>query len=107
MQNGDAENVRPPQGTVAESCSLPCRLASLRSEVRQRILRCCAMRSSGAASGSPMNTFSISWVQRTSFLDRTTEMVIHVGQALAGWRGMIAGGVRFILPAALIVLVCA
>ncbi|MBP8251981.1 MAG: chromate efflux transporter, partial [Herpetosiphon sp.] len=33
----------------------------------------------------------------------STEMVIHVGQARAGWRGLIVAGMVFILPAALMV----
>jgi chromate transporter len=37
----------------------------------------------------------------------STEMVIHVGHVRAGWRGLIAGGLGFILPAALIVLALA
>jgi chromate transporter len=58
------------------------------------------------------------WITNEHFLDllgatnlipgpNSTEMVIHVGQVRAGWRGMIAAGVCFIMPAALIVLVCA
>jgi chromate transporter len=34
-------------------------------------------------------------------------MVIHIGQVRAGWRGMVAAGACFIMPAALIVLACA
>jgi chromate transporter len=34
----------------------------------------------------------------------STEMVIHAGYHRAGWRGLLAGGVFFILPAALITL---
>src|SRR5215213_9992553 len=58
------------------------------------------------------------WVTDAHFLDllgatnlipgpNSTEMVIHVGQVRAGWRGLIAGGVCFILPAFLIVLALA
>jgi chromate transporter len=58
------------------------------------------------------------WVTDAHFLDllgatnlipgpNSTEMVIHIGQVRAGWRGMIAAGVCFIMPAALIVLACA
>src|SRR5215207_1303857 len=58
------------------------------------------------------------WVKDAHFLDmlgatnlipgpNSTEMVIHVGQVRAGWRGLIAGGVCFILPAFLIVLALA
>ncbi len=58
------------------------------------------------------------WVTDEHFLDllgatnlipgpNSTEMVIHIGQVRAGWRGMIAAGVCFILPATLIVLACA
>jgi len=54
------------------------------------------------------------WVDEQHFLDmvgatnlvpgpNSTEMVIHVGYHRAGWKGLIAGGVGFILPAALIV----
>ena len=37
----------------------------------------------------------------------STEMAIHVGRKMAGWRGVIVAGVCFILPAALIVSVLA
>jgi chromate transporter len=37
----------------------------------------------------------------------STEMVMHVGHVRAGWRGLIVGGVCFILPAFLIVLALA
>jgi chromate transporter len=58
------------------------------------------------------------WITEAHFLDllgatnlipgpNSTEMVIHVGQARAGWRGLIAAGVAFILPAAGIVLALA
>src|SRR5215208_968880 len=58
------------------------------------------------------------WITDAHFLDllgatnlipgpNSTEMVIHVGQVRAGWRGLIAGGVCFILPAFLIVLALA
>jgi chromate transporter len=58
------------------------------------------------------------WVTDAHFLDmlgatnlipgpNSTEMVIHIGQVRAGWRGLIAGGVCFILPAFLIVLALA
>ncbi|KAB8140393.1 chromate efflux transporter [Chloroflexia bacterium SDU3-3] len=55
------------------------------------------------------------WMSDERFLDmlgatylipgpNSTEMFIHIGRERAGWRGMIASGVCFILPAALIVL---
>ena len=55
------------------------------------------------------------WMTDTYFLDllaatnlipgpNSTEMVIHAGYHRAGWRGLFAGGVFFILPAALITL---
>jgi len=58
------------------------------------------------------------WLTDQHFLDllgatnlipgpNSTEMVIHVGNVRAGWRGLILGGARFILPAALMVLACA
>jgi len=58
------------------------------------------------------------WLTDAHFLDllgatnlipgpNSTEMVIHVSHVRAGWRGLIAGGVCFILPAALIVLALA
>src|SRR3954452_6401890 len=58
------------------------------------------------------------WVTDAHFLDllgatnlipgpNSTEMVVHVGQVRAGWRGLIVGGVCFILPAFLIVLALA
>src|SRR5215207_4705526 len=58
------------------------------------------------------------WLTEEHFLDllgatnlipgpNSTEMVIHVGQVRAGWRGLIAAGAGFILPAFLIVLALA
>ncbi|MFL5801625.1 MAG: chromate efflux transporter [Roseiflexaceae bacterium] len=58
------------------------------------------------------------WLSDAHFLDllgatnlipgpNSTEMVIHIGYLRAGWRGLIVGGVCFILPAALIVLALA
>jgi chromate transporter len=58
------------------------------------------------------------WISDAHFLDllgatnlipgpNSTEMVIHIGYLRAGWRGLIVGGVCFILPAALIVLALA
>lgn len=58
------------------------------------------------------------WLADAQFLDllgatnlipgpNSTEMVIHIGRLRAGWRGMLAAGACFILPAALIVLACA
>lgn len=58
------------------------------------------------------------WLTEEHFLDllgatnlipgpNSTEMVIHVGQVRAGWRGLIAGGLGFILPAAAMVLALA
>lgn len=55
------------------------------------------------------------WVSDQQFLDllgatnlipgpNSTEMAIHLGYVRAGWRGMLAGGLGFILPAAMIVL---
>lgn len=55
------------------------------------------------------------WLSDQYFLDlvgatnlipgpNSTEMVIHVGQIRAGWRGLIVAGSLFILPAALITL---
>lgn len=55
------------------------------------------------------------WVTDAHFLDllgatnlipgpNSTEMFIHIGQVRAGWRGLIASGLCFILPAFLIVL---
>lgn len=104
------ERVQPPvpPGTVAEVARLALRLgftafggpaahiAMLRDEVVTRR----------------------KWLDDAHFLDllgatnlipgpNSTEMVIHVGQVRAGWRGMIAGGVCFILPAALMVLALA
>ena len=54
------------------------------------------------------------WLNREQFLDylgatnlipgpNSTELAIHIGQARAGWRGLMIAGVSFILPAALIV----
>ena len=58
------------------------------------------------------------WLDRQQFLDllgatylipgpNSTEMAIHIGYARAGWRGLIAAGVCFILPATVIVLALA
>lgn len=58
------------------------------------------------------------WLTDAHFLDllgatnlipgpNSTEMVIHIGHVRAGWRGLIAAGVCFILPAAAIVLALA
>jgi chromate transporter len=55
------------------------------------------------------------WVDDQHFLDligitnlipgpNSTEMTMHIGHERAGWRGLIAAGASFILPAALIVL---
>jgi chromate transporter len=58
------------------------------------------------------------WLTRDAFLDllgatnlipgpNSTEMAIHIGYVRAGWRGLVAGGVAFILPAALVTLALA
>lgn len=58
------------------------------------------------------------WVDEQQFLDllgasnlipgpNSTEMAIHLGYVRAGWRGLIAAGVCFILPAMLIVMALA
>jgi chromate transporter len=58
------------------------------------------------------------WVKREQFLDllgaanlipgpSSTELAIYLGLVRAGWRGLILGGVCFILPAMLIVLALA
>lgn len=55
------------------------------------------------------------WLTREQFLDllgatnlipgpNSTEMAIHIGLVLAGWRGLIVAGTCFILPAVVIVL---
>lgn len=54
------------------------------------------------------------WLSKEEFLDlmaatnfipgpNSTELAIHIGHKVAGWRGLIAAGICFILPAALIV----
>jgi chromate transporter len=54
------------------------------------------------------------WLSREEFLDllgatnlipgpNSTEMAIHIGHKMAGWRGLILGGAAFIIPAFLIV----
>lgn len=54
------------------------------------------------------------WLSREEFLDllgatnlipgpNSTEMAIHIGHKMAGWRGLIFGGAAFIVPAFLIV----
>ncbi|HKC82599.1 MAG TPA: chromate efflux transporter [bacterium] len=58
------------------------------------------------------------WISDERFMDllgatnlipgpNSTEMAIHLGYLRAGWPGLIAGGVCFIVPAMLIVFVCA
>ncbi len=58
------------------------------------------------------------WVTEQEFLDllgatnlipgpNSTELAIHLGYRRAGWAGLVAGGVGFILPAMLIVLALA
>ncbi len=58
------------------------------------------------------------WVSHADFLDMlgasnlvpgpsSTEMAIHIGHQRAGWRGLVLAGVCFILPAMLMVMVCA
>src|SRR5713101_2978172 len=58
------------------------------------------------------------WITDERFLDllgmtnlipgpNSTEMAIHLGYLRAGWPGLIVGGVCFIVPAMLIVFVCA
>jgi chromate transporter len=58
------------------------------------------------------------WVSRTEFLDMlgasnlvpgpsSTEVAIHIGHQRAGWKGHLIAGVCFIVPAMLMVLVCA
>jgi chromate transporter len=58
------------------------------------------------------------WVSEQEFLDlvggtnlipgpNSTEMAIHLGYLRAGWRGLVAGGSLFVLPAMLIVLALA
>ncbi len=58
------------------------------------------------------------WLDDQEFLDllgatnlipgpNSTEMAIHVGRLRAGWLGLIAGGVGFILPAMLVVMALA
>lgn len=55
------------------------------------------------------------WMNEQHFLDlvgatnlipgpNSTEMAIHIGQERAGWRGLVIGGLCFILPAVLITL---
>ena len=50
------------------------------------------------------------WLSEQHFLDligatnlipgpNSTEMAIHIGQERAGWRGLVAAGICFILPA--------
>src|ERR1700728_4023113 len=54
------------------------------------------------------------WLSREKFLDllgasnlipgpSSSEVAIHIGYLCAGWRGLLVGGVCFILPAALMV----
>ncbi len=58
------------------------------------------------------------WIDRDTFLDlvgtcsllpgpNSTELAIHIGKTLAGWRGLVVAGLCFILPAAAITLALA
>jgi chromate transporter len=58
------------------------------------------------------------WVSQADFLDMlgasnlipgpsSTETAIHIGHRRAGWRGLVVAGVCFILPAMLVVMLCA
>jgi chromate transporter len=58
------------------------------------------------------------WISHEEFLDmlgatnlipgpNSTEMAIHIGHQRAGWKGLVVGGVCFIIPAMLIVMVAA
>ena len=58
------------------------------------------------------------WVSHADFLDmlgatnlipgpNSTEMAIHIGHQKAGWKGLVTGGVCFIVPAVLIVMAIA
>jgi chromate transporter len=58
------------------------------------------------------------WIEEQHFLDmigavnlvpgpNSTELALHIGQVRAGWRGLLVAGFSFILPAVLIVGVCA
>src|SRR6202166_2985887 len=58
------------------------------------------------------------WISHEEFLDMlpatnlipgliSTEMAIHIGHQRAGWKGLVVGGVCFIIPAMLIVMVAA
>jgi chromate transporter len=58
------------------------------------------------------------WISREEFLDmlgatnlipgpNSTEMAIHIGHQRAGWKGLVLGGVCFIVPAVLIVMAAA
>ena len=58
------------------------------------------------------------WLSREEFLDmlgatnlipgpNSTEMAIHIGHQRAGWKGLVVGGVCFIVPAMLIVMAAA
>ena len=58
------------------------------------------------------------WLSHAEFLDmlgatnlipgpNSTEMAIHIGHQRAGWKGLVVGGVCFIVPAMLIVMAAA
>jgi chromate transporter len=58
------------------------------------------------------------WISHAEFLDmlgatnlipgpNSTEMAIHIGHQRAGWKGLVVGGVCFIVPAMLIVMAAA
>ena len=58
------------------------------------------------------------WLSREKFLDllgasnlipgpSSSELAIHIGYLLAGWRGLLVAGICFILPAAAMVTILA
>jgi chromate transporter len=58
------------------------------------------------------------WLSSEEFLDlvsatglipgpNSTELAIHIGHRRAGWAGLITAGLAFILPATVIVMICA
>jgi chromate transporter len=60
----------------------------------------------------------LAWLEPEAFLDlvgasamipgpNSTELAMHIGRRLAGWRGLIVAGVCFIAPSAVLVLACA
>jgi chromate transporter len=111
-----------PMEKVADPHSPPVRSPGSVAEVARLALRLGFTAFGGPAAHIAMLHDEVvtrrKWLTEAHFLDllgatnlipgpNSTEMVIHVGYLRAGWPGLIAGGLGFILPAASIVLALA